>query len=420
MRALPWILALAAAALTPAGAAAATGPWSPPRRLAPASAGPAPAVAVGGRDGRLAALFVTRSVRGDRLELRQGTQHGLGQAIVVDRARRGGLDSPAVAVTDLRTLTAWRRPGRGARVIGFASVSRSGVPNAPQSMTGSPTAYEPRFVTPSLLTWHIRRQGYVRTIASGRPLVTDRLPPGATFGAVLGVDADGTLTVAWPQAGRILAAQRPAGGTFGAPVVLSSGPGYARSPALATTVSGSVVVAWVQNAGDGNALLTAARPRGGAFGAPREVVAATAGAFSPRLVATSDGGVVASYLATGSRAGWGSRSGSPHALALGPDGTLVGTDLSLGAAGERARDAALAADAGAAWVAWTATAPGPDPVHVRRLAPGGILGRLQKVSGRDDVASTAPNLAMARSGRALLAYATRDGRMRYVTRDAGL
>jgi len=181
-----------------------------------------------------------------------------------------------------------------------------------------------------------------------------------------------------------------------------------------------VVVAWVQNAGDGNALLTAARPRGGAFGAPREVVAATAGAFSPRLVATSDGRVVASYVATGSRAGWGSRSGSPHALALGPDGTLVGTDLSLGAAGERARDAALAADAGAAWVAWTATAPGPDPVHVRRLAPGGILGRLQKVSGRDDVASTAPNLAMARSGRALLAYTTRDGRMRYVTRDAGL
>jgi hypothetical protein len=91
----------------------------------------------GARGGWRAALFVTRSVRGDRLELRQGTQRGLGQTIVVDRARRGGLDSPAVAVTDLRTLTAWRRPGRRARVIGFASVSRSGVPNAPQSMTGS-------------------------------------------------------------------------------------------------------------------------------------------------------------------------------------------------------------------------------------------------------------------------------------------
>jgi hypothetical protein len=285
MRVLPWILALVAAGLLPAGAVASAGAWSARGTLAPAGAGPAPAVAVGGREGRLAALFVMRTARGDRLELRQGTHRGLGQAIVVDRAARGGLDSPAVVATDLRTLTAWRRPGRGARVIGFASVSRAGVPNAPQLMTGSPTAYEPRFVTPSLVTWHIRRQGYVRTIASGRPLETDRLPAGAAFGAVAAVDSDGTLVVAWPQDGRMLAAQRPAGGAFGAPVVLSSGPGYARSPALATTASGSVVAAWVQNAGDGNALLTAARPRGGAFGAPA----------TPSLAMTRSGRALLAY-----------------------------------------------------------------------------------------------------------------------------
>jgi hypothetical protein len=108
-------------------------------------------------------------------------------------------------------------------VIGFASVSRAGVPNAPQLMTGSPTAYEPRFVTPSLVTWHIRRQGYVRTIASGRPLETDRLPAGAAFGAVAAVDSDGTLVVAWPQDGRMLAAQRPAGGAFGRPSCCRAG-----------------------------------------------------------------------------------------------------------------------------------------------------------------------------------------------------
>jgi hypothetical protein len=42
------------------------------------------------------------------------------------------------------------------------------------------------------------------------------------------------------------------------------------------------------------------------------------------------------------------------------------------------------------------------------------------VSGRDDAAPATPSLAMTRSGRALLAYATRDGRLRYVTRGAGL
>jgi hypothetical protein len=72
------------------------------------------------------------------------------------------------------------------------------------------------------------------------------------------------------------------------------------------------------------------------------------------------------------------------------------------------------------WILALAAAAGPDPVHVRRLAPGGILGRLRTVSGRDDAGPAAPSLAMVRSGRALLAYATRDGRLRYVTRDAGL
>ena len=35
-------------------------------------------------------------------------------------------------------------------------------------------------------------------------------------------------------------------------------------------------------------------------------------------------------------------------------------------------------------------------------------------------APAAPSLAMSRSGRALLAYTTRDRRLRHVTRDAGL
>jgi hypothetical protein len=368
-------------------------------------------------DGRIAALAVERSASGDRLVLRTGTQAGLGRPTVLDRASRYGIDSPELAVTDARTLAAWRRLSRVTRVIAFSSVARGGAPNRPTLWTAGQTTHDPRFVTPAYLTWNTDRRAYVRAIGSGRGLETDRLPPGAVFDAALAVDGDGTLVVAWPQNGRILAAQRPAGGAFGAPVVLSDGPGYARAPALAVTRSGAVVAAWVQNAAAGNAVLTASRPRDGAFGAAREVVAAAKGALVPHTIATADGGVVLTYVATGSRVGWEWRGGTVHALALTPDGTPAGRDLTLSDAGERAYDASLGADASAAWIAWASG----GSVHVRRLAPGGVLGRVRTVSAGDDArAALAPDFAMTRSGRALLAYARRDNHLRYVVRTAGL
>ena len=415
MHLLRALVPAAVLALLGALAPAASASWSAARALTASGAATPAVVALSGPD-RMAALYV-RSLGGqDRVELRRGTEDRLGPPTVIERDRGGRLDSPALHVDRDRALTVWRRLGAG---LGAASVPFSRGPNDPRTLTGRGMFYDPRFVAPDLLTWHSRRQGSVRERLGGTFGVTTRLPTGATFGAALVVDRDGGLVVAWPQDGRILVAQRPAGGAFGPPVRLS-GDGYARTPVLAVTANGAVVAAWVQNAGEGNALMVAARPRGGGFGAARELAPAAEGAVSPRALGTSDGAILLSYVASGARVGWVVRRGPLRVLRAGPDGVPAGRTLTLTPDEERTRDAALAADASAAWVAWAGTREGRDPLHVRRLATGGILGRLRTLSGRDDVAPGPPAFAMTRSSRALLTYARRDGRLRYVWRSPGL
>jgi hypothetical protein len=188
---------------------------------------------------RMAALYV-RSLHGEnRVELRRGTEDGLGRAIILERSRRTRLGSPALHVDRDRALAVWARIGAG---LAAASVPFSRGPNDPRSVTGRSAVFEPRFVAPDLLTWHGLRQGYVRERDGGTFGVTTGLPEGATFGTALAVDPNGTLVAAWPQGGRILAAQRPASGTFGPPVRLS-GDGYARAPVLTVTAPGAVVAA---------------------------------------------------------------------------------------------------------------------------------------------------------------------------------
>jgi hypothetical protein len=406
------LLALAALAALPAGADAA--PWSAPRAVTVSGAAREPAVALGGPDA--AAIAYVRRLRGaDRLELRPGTVDRLGRPVIVDRDARHGLDSPALTYSGHVALLAWRRfQAPDARVIGFASVSGGRVVSGPRATTGPPNSYEPAFANPRLLTWWRRKAAYARTIEGDRPVVTTRLPSGAAFESQVAELPDRTRVAVWPNAGAIYAAtQAPGALAFDAPVRLSAPGGFARSPQLTVTTGGTAVAVWTQSDGVGRALVAAARPPGGAFGAAVQLTSRDAQALDVQAVATSAGDVLATYIS----ARPDNPGGPLSALRISPSAS-ASTPVTLTAPGERARYASLAVDAGAGYAAWVTAGTGRHGVRVVRIA-GSVVGTVRTVSGSDRAASAPPAFAMTRSGRAVIAYATTSNRIRLVTRRAG-
>jgi hypothetical protein len=403
---------VAAAAAAPAAGAA---PWSAPRSVAVSGAPSQPAVALGGPD--TAAVAYSRNAgRGGRIELRQGTVDRLGRPVIVDRDARHGLDSPALTFSGHVALLAWRHfQAPDARVIELASVSRGRVVSGPRAMTGPPNAYEPAFPNPQLLTFWRRKAAYVRTIEDRRPGVTTRLPRGAAFESQVAALPDGTRVAVWPAGGAIYAAtQAPGAIAFDAPVRLSAPGGFARSPQLVVTIDGHAVALWAQAGGGGRALVSASRAPGGAFGPPIQLTSPAANAFAVRGVATAAGDVFVTFVSTAQTFG----AGPLQALRVAPDGhgSLPQT---LTPPGERTRDAALAADSGAAYATWaTAGRVSRHSIRVVRVA-GSVVGTVRTLSGRANVVSQPPAFAMTPRGRALLAYMVRPGGIQLVTRRAG-
>jgi hypothetical protein len=110
-------------------------------------------------------------------------------------------------------------------------------------------------------------------------------------------------------------------------------------------------------------------------------------------------------------------AGPLQALRVAPDGH--GSTLqTLTAPGERTRDAALAADSGAAYAAWASAGRVRHSIRVVRVA-GPIVGAVRTLSGSENVVSQPPAFAMTPRGRALLAYMVRAGGIRLVSRRAG-
>ena len=209
---------------------------------------------------------------------------------------------------------------------------------------------------------------------------------------------------------------RPGASTFGAPVRLSAPGGFARSPQLAFTPDGHTVAVWTQSDGLGRALVSSARPPGGAFGAPD-------GGAWPRAIrssrcaalGSSAGDVLVAFVSARADI----RSGPLRALRLGPNGQASSPVRTLTPAGERTRDVSLAADSGAGYAAWaTGGVTSRHAVRVVRIA-GSIVGTVRTLSGSDGAVAAPPAFAMTPRGRALIAYATTSGRIRLVTRRAG-
>ena len=407
------LIALLALAATPAAAGAVA--WSAPRSVTVSGLAREPAVALGGPDA--AAVAYVRHIDGaDRVELRQGTVDRLRTPVIVDRDARHGLDSPTLTYRGHETLLVWRRfRDANTRVLELSAVSTAGRATAPRAITGPPNAYSPAFVTPDLLTFWRRTAAYTVAIAGGTAGAKTRLPDGAAFESQVAALPGGTLVAVWPSGGAIFSATRAPGATsFGAAARLSAPGGFARSPQLAFTPDGHAVAVWTQSDGTGRALVSAARPPGGAFGAPVEVLPSSAQVLTVRALGSSAGDVLVTYVAARATA----PAGPLQALRLGPDGQRRTAVRTLTPAGERTRDASLAADNSAGYAAWVTAGTGRHVARVVRIA-GSIVGTVRTISGSDGAVAAPPAFAMSPRGRALIAYATTSGRIRLVTRRAG-
>ena len=366
------ILATAAVlALAPAAAHAA--PWSAPRSVTKSGQAREPVVALGGPDA--AGVAYVRHIDGaDRVELRQGTVHSLRAPVITARDARHGLDSPTLTYSGHSALVLWRQfRDPDVRVLELSSVTPSGVATGPRAITGPPNSYEPVFVTPNLLSFWHRTAAYVRTLPQGRPGVTTRLPSGARCESQVARLANGALVAVWPNGGVIFAAtQAPGALGFGPAARLSAPGGFARSPKLAVTSDGHAVAVWTQSSGGGRALVSAAAPVGGAFGAPTVLAPSTAQALTPEAIGTTAGDVLVTFVSARSD----SPAGPLQALRLAPDGHATTPVLTLTASGERTRDAALAVDSGAGYAAWVVAGNGVrHRVRVVRIASGGTSAR---------------------------------------------
>ena len=265
-----------------------------------------------------------------------GTVDRLGTPTILDRDTRHGLDSPTLTYAGHDALLVWRRfRDANTRVLELASVTRAGTVGGPHAITGPPNSFEPAFSSPDLLTFWRRQAAYTIAIANRTAGAKTRLPDGAAFESVVAKLADGRLIAVWPNGGAIFSATRAPGATaFGAATRLSAPGGFARSPQLALTPDGHAVAVWTQSDGTGRALVTAARPPGGAFGAPTTVVASSEQVLTMRALGISAGEVLVAFVSARADIG----SGPLRALRLGPTGLAVSSVRTLTPPGERTRD----------------------------------------------------------------------------------
>ena len=422
MRTSPTVLLTVAALLVAAAvpSSAPAGSWSAERAATDAGTAYDPSVAADAR-GRLALGWGRQLGDVRRAEVRRGTLRRFlrGPALVLD-ASTGNLDGVTVALSGNSSLlaVAWRRRLDAAQRLRGATVTLNGTVDGPASLTpnGAESAFFPRFVGGGAgalrLIWDRRTSSAGRALAGtgfGAPFTVPGR--GVSSAPAVAVDPDGTTVAVWTDAGRVLTASAPAGGSFGPSVELSAA-GYAREPQAVLTNGGDVVAAWLSSSGEGNAILAAARPRGGDFGATVALAPHEERAFAPRLTATSAGEVLVAYLSTSVTRGFGSARGVVRLRRLDASEGPAGSRIRLSPAGVRAIEPAIAHDGiGSALAAWTDSAGGRSTVQAKRIAPGGLTGPLRTLSRAPADSPSAPALAGA-SGQGVAAW-TRGEDVRY-------
>jgi hypothetical protein len=387
------MLAIAAVLALPATAAART--WRAPQRVAPS--GYDPQAAIGQRDGT-GVVYATQAGGRYSVLLRRGTGV-LGAATTVVRSP-DHVDSPQLTF----------EPGNGIAVVAWRQLHGSwGLrlrrirPGFPADAIfdfagGSDSVLFPRFVPGpfSLVAWE-RRSGagaasYVRFDHTvDEPLA---LPAGATEHLAMVATNDGAVTAAWTQNGTLYAASgNPATG-FGASAPISPPGGYARDPQLVGDRSGDVTAVWTDSHGQGNAVLAATRPPGGAFGPATQVERSSYGATSVQATLANDGTVLVTFVATRRSFPIAFHSGTVRFARLDASGRRVGAPRTISPPGVRTTGIV----AGAQEVAWARG----GRIYTRQLAGDGTLGPVQSLA--TGVAPVELSLAANATNRAVLAY----------------
>ena len=174
---------------------------------------------------------------------------------------------------------------------------------------------------------------------------------------------NGDVIAVWTQStGGMWASIRPAGGSFGAPVPISSGTGAVGSgrPALAVDAAGNAIATWTQSDGSNPRTRAAFRPAGGSFGPMETISAAGTGTRDLDLAMDAAGNAIAvwSTAAAPNRVQWSYR---PAGGSFPPGGTTI----TAGATSSQQYPRLAMDAAGNAVVAYQAYDTPPNVTYIR-------------------------------------------------------
>jgi hypothetical protein len=366
-------LAILLAGPSAAGAAR----WSATRAATSAGSSFEPVATVGGGD-RLAIGWI-RALHGvNRAEIREGTPaRGLqGPSLVLD-SQAHVVEDPALAFLDHRgTLAvAWRRYLAGNDRIRGVIVSPSLRPGPTQALSGGgESGYSPTFIhSPAsfetvALGWSRRTFSQLANVSTTGFASPARLPGAPIFGAVAAYDGAGTQVSVWSNGQQVLDTERPAGAPgFGASTVVAAA-ADAEQLVSASTPTGSVVAVFSVD----GVLMAAVRPQGGVFGAPIAIAPASEDARNVAVTADSANEILVAYLPSVG----GTVTGALRVLRLGPSGAPLGAAITLATASVHSPPS-VATDTSGAFVGWSSG----GAVHVVRIAPGAIVGPVRTLTG---------------------------------------
>jgi hypothetical protein len=233
---------------------------------------------------------------------------------------------------------------------------------------------------------------------------TRSLPPGVAAMPAVARRPDGGLLVAWVDDGDLRIVGARPDGSLGPVTGVEDDGGHARDPRLVVRPDGAAHLVWLAGAGEGNAVRTAVIDAAGGAGRPVEVADAEQGARDPEVAVSAAGEGIVAWVSTGSDRGWGEASGVVRLQRLTATGAPVGARRRLSPDGVRTGDVELTAgDPSGVFAAWAHRGSGADPVQVRRIAPGGIVGRVVRLA-RDTDSPSAPALAASGTGAVVAAW----------------
>jgi Divergent InlB B-repeat domain len=195
------------------------------------------------------------------------------------------------------------------------------------------------------------------------------IPGGSASWSQVGIDAAGDATALWTRSDGLhliaQAAERPVAGAWSAPVDLSGASGNAESPTVAVDPAGDAVAAWKQRLAGSEAIETAYKPAGGAWGAPEAVEFGSAVVETPAVAIDEAGHAVLV---------WRQGVGGNHVIfaTSRPAGGSWASPLAISSSAldAAAPDVAMSPD-GTAVAAWQSSSGATSVVETNTLPLGG-------------------------------------------------